>query len=176
MHAPNNACQTCELIYVIRNANTCLQLWEFATWRFIWKGLTVFLFQLNIKVASILLSSALAHFDFSSCLAISWHLVFVLLQTFLTTPLFLVAFFIPERGSQSDHLKNERKHHKTAWCQPWASWGDPWMGRTQPCTYSDPYQQPCFLNHYWKTHYIPSKMRHSFEGIDHWGSFCLANQ
>lgn len=144
MHAPNNVCQTCELIYVIRNANTCLQLWESATWRFIWKGLTVFLFQLNIKVASILLSSALAHFDFSSCLAMSWHLV-----------------FIPERGSQSDHLKNERKHHKTAWCQPWASWGDPWMGRMQPCTYSDPYQQPCFLNHYRKTHYIPSKMRHT---------------
>lgn len=127
MHAPNNVRQTHELIYVTGHANTRLQLGEFATWRFMCKRITVFLFQLNIKVASILLSSALAHFDFSSCLAISQHLVFFLLQTFPSTPLFLVAFFIPERGSQFDNLKNERTHHKTASCHPWASWGDPWM-------------------------------------------------
>ena len=34
----------------------------------------------------------------------------------------------------------------------------------QPCTYSGPYQQPYFLSHYWKTHYIPSKMGHTREG------------
>lgn len=129
MQAPNSVRQTRELMYVIGHSNTRLQLWEFATWRFLCKWLTVFLFQLNIKVASIRFSSALAHFDFSSCLAVSQHLVFFLPQTFPSTPLFLVAFFIPERGSQFDNLKNERKHHKTAWCHPWASWGDLWMGR-----------------------------------------------
>ena len=43
MEAWDSVCQIHELTYLIRHANECLHLWRFATWKFIYKGFTLFL-------------------------------------------------------------------------------------------------------------------------------------
>lgn len=48
----NNVCQTCGLIYVTERVNTCSHLWEFSTWRFIYKGLSVPDKESSIKIFS----------------------------------------------------------------------------------------------------------------------------
>ena len=42
MKACDSVCQILELTYLIGHRNACLQLWRFATWKFIYKGFTAF--------------------------------------------------------------------------------------------------------------------------------------